>query len=238
MYFAAAAVLVLLLLTPFAVSRWFQGRQPGVETSLSGIDTLSDGERAGVHAALQAGVAELPASSARLSAGSDVLMGGSPPEGFRLIAPLQTVTVSDRPVFQWEPLTGAAEYAIAVFDADLRQVAGVAGVMATVWTPPQPLARGQSYAWQVTARRGRESVTVPAPPAPVARFSVMEEKTAATIQRISRAYPQSHLLLGILETQAGARTEAALHLSQVPDTDSYAALARRTLERLQVSAIR
>jgi hypothetical protein len=61
----------------------------------------------------------------------------------------------------------------------------------------------------------------------------MDASTAAMLERVSRAEPESHLLLGILFAHAGARAEAEAHLRQVPPTDAYAAVSQRTLERLQ-----
>jgi hypothetical protein len=61
----------------------------------------------------------------------------------------------------------------------------------------------------------------------------MDQATAEFLERLLRAAPDSHVLLGILFTQAGARPEAEAHLRQVPETDPYAPVASRTLERLR-----
>ena len=218
---AAAAAIVLLALAPLVVSRW-----------------RADDVPPGVNRALRAGVAEPPAALTAMMAGSEALMGAAPAAAFRLTRPLATITPSDRPRFEWEPLAGATEYTIAVFEDDLTPAAGPTAVAGTNWTPPQPLARGRTYVWQVTARLGAESVTAPAPPSPPARFRVMEADIAAALQRQAEAQPESHLVLGILYTQAGARLEAEEHLRQVSPEHPEAAVARRTLEQLQLPGTR
>jgi anti-sigma factor RsiW len=214
---AAAAAVVLLALAPLVVSRW------------RADDVPPDVDRA-----LRAGVAEPPASLTAMMAGSETMMGAAPAAAFRLTRPLATITPSDRPRFEWEPLAGATEYTVAVFEDDLTPVAGATAVPGTSWTPPQPLRRGRTYVWQVTAHRGAESATAPAPPAPPARFRVMDSETAAALDRQAAVHRGSHLILGILYTQAGARLEADEHLRQVPPDDPHAAVARRTRERLQL----
>jgi hypothetical protein len=226
---AAAAAVVLLVLVPVAL-RWRAGAGPG----LAGLETLPPEHRARVRAALQAGVAEPPADLAELRGRAGVLMGSPPAESFRLIEPLGTVTVSDRPAFRWSPLAGADAYTVAVADEDLRLVAQSPPVSGTEWTPATPLPRRRVYLWQVTARRGAESATAPAPHAPPAKFRVVDEDTARLLDRVARERPDAHLVLGILYAQAGATAEAVRHLAQVPHSDRHATTARRTLEELGV----
>jgi hypothetical protein len=233
MYVAAAAAVVLVLLGGFLLWRLLPDRPLVVEATLPGLDSLPADVQARVKAALSSGVAEPPESLTALIDPPEVLMGDVPPARFRLIEPLRTATLSDRPLFQWEALPGAEGYTIAVLDAELRPVAGQESVTDSRWTPPVPLPRDRAYVWQVTAHRGGESVTVPAPPSPMARFRVADERAAETIQDLSRVEPESHLLLGILCAQSGARSEAEFHLRQVPSTDPNAEVARRTLEALR-----
>jgi hypothetical protein len=229
---AAAAAVVVLLLSPFAISRWFAGDSPRETPSIAGLDLLADDQRTRVTEALRAGVAEPPPILTAMMTGAEVLMGTAGTQAFRLTTPLATVTVTDRPTFRWDALPGAVEYVIAVFDGELRPVAGPITLSETEWTPSEPLARGGSYVWQVSARRGASSVTVPTPPAPPARFSVMDAATASDVERMSRVAPDAHLLLGLVLAQAGARQDAEVHLRQVPADDAYSHVAQRTLERL------
>lgn len=235
LYLAAAAAILLLALSALMVSNWMDRETPGGAEAFAGLEALPAGEQARVRAAIDAGVVELPTSLSEMVAASERLMSADAEQPFRLIAPLATYTVSDRPVFEWQAMPGVEEYSIAVFTADLESVAGPVRVTSTTWTPSEPLARGREYVWQVEARRGREAFTAPMPPAPPARFRVMDAQSAATLTRISREQPDAHLVLGILFAQAGARDEAEHHFLRVPRDGPYAAFARRMREHLRAS---
>jgi len=232
-YAAAAAVLIALLIPSVMLWHSFRGHDERLESSLAGLETLPGEQQQRVRAALQAGVAEPPAHLADLGGGPEALMGASSAESFRLLEPLATVSVSDRPTFRWETLAGAETYAVSVSDEALHPVVQSPAVPRPPWTPDQSLPRGRTYMWQVTARRGAQSVTVPAPPALPARFMVLDEQSSRLLEAVARDHPQAHLLVGILYAQAGARADAEAHLAQVPRTDPYFDTAQRTLERLR-----
>lgn len=224
-YAAAAAAVLLVVLVPVA-SRWRS------VPAVAGLAALSPDQQQHVRAALEAGMAEPPALLAELGGSPEALMGASPGAAFRLIDPLATVTVSDRPAFRWEARPGTDTYTVAIFDAAMRPVQESAAIAGTSWVPAQPLPRGATYAWQVTAGHGDQSVTAPVPPDPMAKFRVLDAETAAGLRRVARDQPDAHLLLGILYAQAGARAEADQQLAQVPPGDRYFDVARRTRERL------
>jgi len=75
-------------------------------------------------------------------------------------------------------------------------------------------------------------MTVPAAPAPLARFKVLDAGTAALLEQLERDHSESHVLLGILNLHAGIRAGAERHLKAVPPSDPFYAVARRSLERL------
>jgi hypothetical protein len=186
-----------------------------------------------VRVALAAGVASPPPLVAELVGRPDVLMGASPsPPPFGLLSPVATAVVADRPRFEWQPLPGATAYEVAVADEQLRPVASSGALSTTDWTPADPLPRGRTFVWQVTARRGSETVVVPSAPSPPARFAVVEPHAAARIAGLRASHPDSHVLLGIVLLQAGARDEARRELQAVAADDPNAALARRTLEAI------
>jgi anti-sigma factor RsiW len=231
-YFAAAAAIVVIALVPFALSPGSPTEPPRVQESLAGLDLLPADAAARVKAALSAGVVTLPAALTELTNRTETLMGKPAGASFQPVSPVATVVVSDRPVFRWSALPDAEGYSVSLFDVDLRQVARSDNQADTSWTPPQPLPRDRVYVWQVTARRGSESIVAPAPPSPLARFRVMDESASTMLEGVSGNQPRSHLLLGILYAQAGARDEAEAHLQEVPTTDPYVEVARRTLEQL------
>jgi len=233
--YAAAAAVLFLVLVPVVV-RWRSGPDPEKQPSVAGLEALPAQEQQRVRASLEAGVAQPPAYLSDLRGRPEALMGGPTPESFRLVEPIATVSVSDRPTFRWQPLAGAEAYTVSVSDEALRPVAESPPVTETVWTPAQPLSRGRVYVWQVTAHRRGERVTAPAPPAPLAKLRVLEADSARLLDRVAREHPDSHLLLGVLYAQAGVRAEAEGHLAQVPPADRYFEVARRTRERLRTVA--
>lgn len=231
-----AAAVAIFALASIAGWRWWLASPAPEAPAIAGLERLSVERRARVQAALDAGVADLPPRLLALRQEPEVLLGAGAAPTFRLTAPLTTVTVGDRPEFRWQPIPGARAYTIAVFDDDLQPVAGPATVTETRWTPPQALVRDREYLWQVTAAVGAATVTVPAPPEPLARFRVMDAATAAALDAVVGAAPEAHLVLGLALAQAGARQEALDRLRLVPDTDPNAAVAQRTVRRLEALA--
>ena len=239
-YAAAAAVLLAAALIPALVHR---SRVPEVGSpspaagleSLAGYASLPAAAQQRVRSAIQAGAASVPADVAALAGPTERLMGISPPPSFRLTSPLATAVVSDRPTLRWEPIEGAREYAVTITDEALRPVAQSPALHETSWAPAAPLARGRVYLWQVTARRDADTLTAPAPPAPLAKMKILDGDAARLIEETARAHPDAHLVLGILAAEAGVRGEAESHLQQVPPTDRYQAVARKTLERVRRS---
>jgi hypothetical protein len=216
-----------------APSVWWTQRGGGPAERLPGFAALAPAEQQQVRTALAAGVATPPPLVAELAGRPDVLMGPSPPSGpFALVSPLGTAVVLDRPRFEWEPLAGADAYEVTVADELLRPVASSGALTATSWTPAEPLPRGRTYVWQVSARRGDTTVVVPEAPAPVARFRVLDPAAAARVDGLRASHPGSHLLLGIVLLQTGAIDEARRELAAVPVSDPHAAVARRTLEEI------
>jgi hypothetical protein len=82
-------------------------------------------------------------------------------------------------------------------------------------------------------RRAQEIVIAPAAPEPPAKFRIIDDRTADVLRRTAAAYPQSHVLLGILYMQAGVREDAAREFRQVGSSDPGADVARRSLEQLE-----
>jgi hypothetical protein len=250
-YYAAAAVVLLALLIPAA--RWLStspSDRPS-DGSLAGLDSLPPADRDRVRAALANGAAEPPAFLRDLGGRQEVLMGQPPPpdtagsgpvrvplptgQAFNLLAPIGTAILTDRPLFEWTAVAGAMWYRIGVFDDELRPVgeSPELGPTTTTWQSTEPLARGRTYAWQVIVSIGGDRGFIgPMPPAPQARFRVLDADAAARLEQAARDHPTSHLLLGILYTEAGVRAEAERRLRSVPESDQYADVARRSLDRL------
>jgi hypothetical protein len=232
-----AAVLVGLLATrrtaPVPVA---DGRPAAVLETPAGYASLAPAARQRVRAALAAGVAAVPGDVAALAGETERLMGDAPARSFRLVEPLATAVVDDRPALRWEALPGAEGYVVTVTDESLRPVVRSPRTLETSWTPEAPLERGRVYVWQVAARRGTQTITVPVPPAPLARFKVLDAAPARLLRESERAQPDAHLVLGLLAAGYGARAEAARHLEQVPASDPHRAVAERTLAAVRPPA--
>jgi hypothetical protein len=85
----------------------------------------------------------------------------------------------------------------------------------------------------VKAVRGGEEVTSPRPPAPQARFRVLDRAKADELARARRAYPSSHLALGLLYAEAGLLKEAEQELRLLRKANPDSEIARRLLSQIQ-----
>jgi hypothetical protein len=182
--------------------------------------------------ALRTGALPLAAPPSDLAIRPGTLRGPSSAPSFAPLAPLGTVVLSDQPAFQWEPLERAQSYRVQVFDSDYREVASSGALKVTEWRPERPLARGKLYQWQVSAVRGGETVRSPVPPAPEARFRIVDGETAG---RIAAAQP-SHLAAAILCAQAGLRDEARQELEQVRAANPDAEIVKKLLASLPAAS--
>lgn len=232
---AIAAAVLLAALVPALLWQALPHRQRE-QASLAGLTELSAPDQATVHASLDAGVGRLPDFMTDLAGSRETLMSGAPPaeDAFALTSPVATAIASDRPTFRWRPLAGADSYVVTVFDERSNEVARSAPVDQPAWVPDRALPRGRTYVWQVAARRNGQSVIVPAAPTPPAKFYLVGGHIADVLERTQSQWPDSHLLLGILNMNAGIVDEAIRQFEQVGPSDPGADLARRSLERLRL----
>ena len=133
--------------------------------------------------------------------------------------PFAEIVESDRPLFRW-PATRGATYTVIVGDRG-RIVAQSKPLREASWRCTVSLPRGRTYRWQVEVRRGDEASMMPMPPAPNARFHVLDAKTKEELDAAPRNEP---LVLGILYAKAGLR-EQALEQLDAAATNTPAARA-------------
>jgi anti-sigma factor RsiW len=195
---------------------------------VTGLDQLAQPDRSALERILAARqIAPAPALS-DLIADQGVLLGapGEPSRG-KLLAPLATVVESEKPLFRWEAIAGAT-YQVSVFDSDFNLAAQSPRLSTTEWQASKPLHRGMRYSWQLSVRQSGAEFTVPVPPAPEARFRVLDEASENEIGRARGQVADSHLLLGILYARAGVLDEAERELealqSQNPASEEVANL--------------
>jgi len=179
------------------------------EGNVSGLESLSPSYQRDVKATLKSRRVEAPTQLQELIGKAGVLMGTTgEANGFSLIGPVGSIVRTDRPSFHWKPLKGAASYVVAVYDSSFNKVASSEAQSRTEWSPGQSLKRGEVYSWQVTAIKDGKEVVSPAPPAPAAKFKILDSASNRELQQVKRAHPDSHLVLGILYQRAGLLEDA------------------------------
>lgn len=110
----------------------------------------------------------------------------------QLLQPVGVVE-SDRPFFRWSGVPDAS-YRV-VITQDGNPVATSEPQTGRMWFPHAPLARGVTYAWQVTALIGGTESTFPAPDRPPARFRIL---SAAEFEELEEARKSGSKLLANL----------------------------------------
>jgi hypothetical protein len=152
---------------------------------------------------------------------------------FNLIAPVGTVLSEDRPNFRWEPLTGATSYRLHVYDRDFNEVAASEALKGTNWTPSNQLRRGSIYNWIVTAQLGGKEVSSPIPPAPEARFFVLDSDQNAQLNQAKQDLAQSHLLLGLTYAKLGLLDDSIAEFEKLVLENPDSPIARKLLDRVK-----
>ena len=154
---------------------------------------------------------------------------------FGPLGPAGTVVESDRPTFRWSARQGASAYRVTVFDSRFDELADSGELTGTEWTPAKPLPRGVVLTWQITARTDQGLLRAPVPPAPEARFRVVDARTVADIDQLRGAAQGSHLLLAIAYNEAGMSEAAAAELDALREQNPEAAIAAALSDSLRPS---
>ena len=203
---------------------------------LSGIDNLPDSYQRMVKDALSNQRLAKSPLLAGLNRPASSLMG-SDEQGktFSVTRPVGKVMLSDRPTFGWSQLDGADGYVVEVYDDKFNLVASSPQLNGNKWTASMPLKRGVVYSWQVKAiKDGREFVS-PRPPAPQAKFHILENGKASELTQARRTYASSHLTMGLLYAQAGLLDEAEQEFRALQKANPDSALVRKLLSEVQKS---
>lgn len=137
------------------------------------------------------------------------------------LVPAGVIVESSRPELQWTAPKNARSV-VTIFAGD-SEVARSGELQANRWRPDRDLPRGVTYTWQVELRVGDDIQIVPAPPAPPARFRIIDAATAAALDAAKRAHPNDPLLLGLLYARAGLVSDARETLGRVTGAGDLAA---------------
>lgn len=198
------------------------------------LDGLELSTRREVIAALSGEGLKRPASVAALTAPSINLLDQSATRAaFTLLGPKGTVIADDRPKFRWQPLEGASSYTISVFDENFNLIVRSVAEATTQWSPPEPLERGRTYFWEVSALKDGQEITSPVAPAPRSQFKIVDREKFEQINRAKRERPDSHLVLGILYAHAGLLHDAERELQLLVNANPHSPVAKRLLRRVQ-----
>lgn len=152
---------------------------------------------------------------------------------FSVIEPVGKVLMTDHPTFRWSPMEGATVYVVEVYDSKFNLVVASPELISPAWTPPQSIARGKVYAWQVKAIKDGQEFKSPRPPMPQAKFRILDQAKATELANARRAYASSHLTLGLLYAEAGLLKEAEQELRALEKANPDSEIARSLLNQVQ-----
>lgn len=202
--------------------------------NLSGLESLAPAQLEAVKAALRTQRAVNPAALAGVRSRGSVLRDGEGEAGtsFSVRSPIGVIVETTSPTLRWDALKDAT-YTVTIYDSNFNPVATSGVLVSPSWAPPRPLARGQIYSWQVTALRQDLQVKSPRPPAPEAKFKVLEGSKATAIERARRAKPRSHLTLGVLYAQAGLLDDAEREFGALLRANPKSEIARQLLNNVR-----
>lgn len=201
---------------------------------LSGAENLPPSYQELLRKALTSQKIERSSQLQGLTRPSSSLMGGNEPgREFSVLAPAGVVLMSDRPAFRWSKFEGAGGYVVEVYDEKFERVMTSPELTTLSWTATQSLPRGRVYSWQVKAVKDGQEVTVPRPPAPQAKFRVIDQGRMNEIARAKRAYGSSHLTLALLYAEAGLLNEAEQELRLLQKANPQSEIVRKLLRQLR-----
>ena len=204
------------------------------EGKLSGANTLPPAYQNLVKKALTSQRIERSSQLQGLTRQQSSLMGtDNQPREFSVLEPVGSVLLSDRPAFRWSTMEGATGYVVEVYDDQFKLAASSPTLTGRSWAMPQSLPRGKIYSWQVKAIRDGQEVTSPRPPAPQAKFRILDQAKATELARAKRAYASSHLTLGLLYADAGLLKEAEQEFRLLLRSNPNSPLARNLLRQVQ-----
>jgi hypothetical protein len=203
------------------------------EGELSGADDLPAAYQRMLKDALATGRIERSSQLEGLSRRPSSLMS-TDDEGneFSVIEPVGRVIMTDRPRFGWTAMEGATGYIVEVYDRNFDPVATSPQLTGRSWSAPS-LPRGKVYGWQVKAIKDGQEFTSPRPPAPQARFRILDQAKASELRKAREAYRSSHLTLGLLYAEAGLVREAEQELRALQKANPDSEVARVLLGQIQ-----
>lgn len=167
---------------------------------------------------------------------SSLMSSDNQKQEFSVVEPAGNVLMTNQPAFQWSRLEGATGYVVEVYDDQFKLVASSPQLTNLSWTTT--LSRGKVYSWQVKAIKDGQEITSPRPPAPQAKFRILDQAKANELARAKRAYGSSHLTLGLLYAEVGLLKEAEQELRLLRRANPNSDVARNLLRQVQTMRTR
>jgi hypothetical protein len=202
---------------------------------LAGLDDLPPGLRQTIKTAINTQHASNPAALSGLTGQQGKLRGEGEDAAFTLLSPIKVVTLSDRPTLRWNKLKGTTTYKVAIYDSKFNLVTSSPALTTNIWNVKGALKRGEVYSWQVTAMKDGQEIKSPVPPAPEAKFKVLDRARANELNRARRAYSGSHLTLGVLYAQAGLLVDAEREFSALVQANPQSTVAHNLLRDVRTA---
>ena len=204
------------------------------EGKLSGADNLPAGYQELLKKTLSGQRIEKSPQLQGLTRPPSALMGtNDQSREFSVLEPGGNVLMSDRPTFRWSKMEGATGYVVELYDDQFKLVSSSSQITSLSWTTTTALPRGRVYSWQVKAIKDGQETTSPRPPAPQAKFRVLDQAKVNELTRAKRAYGSSHLALGLLYADAGLLREAEAEFRSLRRANPDSEIAKGLLRQIQ-----
>jgi len=197
---------------------------------LTGMGGLTSEQEQSIRAALRDSKLNLPDTTAWLVGRTEVLMGQKSSEAdHTLVSPWGTAILEDQPLFRWKPLPGARAYIVVIQEEGSGEIIRSQPVAGTEWKTAQPLGRGRRYAWQLVVESDAGERSIPKPPEPPARFSIVATEVAEGLSRL----PDSQVARGVLYAEAGLLDAARTQFEALSRENPESPAVRGWLEALR-----
>lgn len=128
-----------------------------------------------------------------------------PPTAPRLLKPVGSIVIEERPLFAWSKVDLAESYRLVVTDTNGKVV--YEATTTNTWLKPETaFKRGEAYLWRVGARFGEsENWSNSA----TGTFRILSSSGLSLIRSTKRLMPGSHLALAVIYESLGLTSEAA-----------------------------
>jgi hypothetical protein len=176
---------------------------------------------------------QIPSIPSELKPPKGKLLGPTGDASFSPISPYGSIVFSERPEFRWQPLVNAKSYRVSIYDRQYQKILISDDLSETSWIPSKALARGEIYSWQVTAELNGQEIIAPIPPAPEAKFKVLDAVPAREIEEAKVTAKDSHLLLGILYAEAGLLSDAEKEFLALQSANPKSPVPNALLKQVQ-----